>query len=262
MVTEFVVQVLAGVTILILGGLFVVLRRRAKDLTRARFGVAFAVSVSLAAAALAAATLAGFLVADPENDGDPSRSAVFVVARIEGSGVDRRRGFFTPRGYLVAPADALPVGKTVTASWTVDGHDQSRTASVAQLGGCGQEVALLEVSEAPRSVLTIGDSTRLRPGDRVARFVPNDPKSGTVVEVGAAREAGSDCTWLVTTQLNNSQGVRPGDAGAAVLDADGRVVAMIAMNDVAKRQTLSIPIEEIREAFPRAFEEQATEREP
>lgn len=258
MVTEFVVQVLAGVTILILRGLFVVLRRRAKGVARARLGVAFAVSVSLVAAALAAASLAGLLIADPEEDGDSGRPAMFVVARIEGSGVDRRRGFFTPRGYLVAPADALPVGKTVAANWTVDGRDESRMASVAQLGGGGQEVALLEVSEAPRSVLTIGDGTHLRPGDRVARFVPNDPKSGTVVEVGAAREAGSDCTWLVTTQLNNSQDVRPGDAGSAVLDADGRVVAMIAMNDVAKRQTLSIPIEEIREAFPRAFEEQAT----
>ncbi len=253
MVTEFVVQVLAGVTILILASLFVVLRQRAKGVARARLLVALAVVVAL----VGAAWVAAFLIADPEDGGEP-RPMALVVARIEGWGVDRRRGFFTPQGYLVAPAHALPVGKTVTVIWTVGGRDESGTASVAQLGGCGHDVALLEVGEGPRSALPIGDSAGLRPGDAVTRFVPNEPKSGTVVAVGAAREAGSDCTWLVTTQLNNSQDVYPGDAGAPVLDANGEVVAMIARNDVENRHTLSVPIEDIREDFPRAFEELAT----
>jgi hypothetical protein len=43
-----------------------------------------------------------------------------------------------------------------------------------------------------------------------------------------------------------------------VLDSSGRVVAMIAMNDVGRDLTWSIPIEGIREAFPWAVEVQAS----
>ena len=180
-----------------------------------------------------------------------------VVARVEGAGIDRRRGFFTPQGYLVVPAQGLPVGQTVTVSWTADGRGNSGQATVLQVGGCGHDAALLEIGgmTAPRPAIAVGDTSGLRPGDSVTRFVPNEPKPGTVVAVGQAREPGSDCGWLVTTQLNNSQTAFPGDAGAPVLDADGRVVAMIAMNDVEKRLTMSIPIEDIREGFPRAFAE-------
>src|SRR5688500_18178748 len=70
------------------------------------------------------------------------RSLAPIVARVEGSGVDRRRGIFTPQGYLVAPVHALAVGMTVTATWTVADNDKTRTAAIAHLGGCGHAVDL------------------------------------------------------------------------------------------------------------------------
>jgi hypothetical protein len=181
-----------------------------------------------------------------------------IVARIEGSDVGRRRGFFTPQGYLVAPAHALAVGMWVTASWTVHNNDETRTASVAHLGGCGHAVALLTVEGGPRSAHPLGASDILQPGDTVTRFVPGEPKSGSVVEVGATPEPLTGCSLLITTRLNNSDAVRPGDAGAPVLDSSGRVVAMIAMNDTRQGHTWSVPIEGIRDAFPWAFEVQAS----
>ena len=248
MVAEFVVQVVAGVTVMVVGGLSVRLWQRAKGLTPAGPVFALAAGLSLVAVALAVAYLVDLViprVEDPipsvenniagvEDDGTIPDSLAPIVARIEGSGVDRRRGFFTSQGYLVAPAHALAVGMTVTATWPVGNDDETRTTSVAHLGGCGHAVALLEVDGGPRPALPLGASSSLQPGDTVTRFVPAEPKSGSVVEVGGTPEARDGCGLLITTRLNNSSAVRPGDAGAPVLDSSGRVVAMIAMNDVGR----------------------------
>jgi S1-C subfamily serine protease len=272
MVAEFVVQVVAGVTVLVVGGLSVRLWQRAKGLTRAGPVFALAAVTSLVAVALAIAYLVDLVIpgvegpipsvenniAGVEDDVTILDSLAPIVARVEGSGVDRRRGFFTPQGYLVAPAHSLAVGMTVTASWAVGNNDETRTASVAHLGGCGHAVALLNVDGGPRSALPLGTSSSLQPGDTVTRFVPAEPKSGSVVQVGATPESSSGCHLLITTRLNNSGAVRPGDAGAPVLNSSGRVVAMLAMNDVGQGLTWSIPIEGIREAFPWAFEVQAS----
>ena len=272
MAVEFVVQVLAGLMVMAVGGLSVRLWQRAKGVTPAGPVFELAVVVSLIAVALAVAYLVGLVfptVEDPNPSFESNFAAVEddvtnleplapIVARIEGSGVDRRRGFFTPQGYLVAPAHALAVGMSVTASWTVGNNDDSRTASVAHLGGCGHAVALLKVEGGPRSALPLGVSGILQPGDTITRFVPGEPQSGSVIEVGATPEPLTGCSVLITTRLNNSDAVRPGDAGAPVLDSSGRVVAMIVMNDTRQGHSWSIPIEGIREAFPWAFGVQAS----
>jgi hypothetical protein len=251
MVNDFVVQVLAAAAVSVLTSTWVVLRRRAKGLPRPSPALTAGLTVMIIGLAVVVAYLVGVLFVAPQG-GVGSGSPKPVVVRIEGPGIERRRGFLTAQGFLIAPAYGMPVGQEASVSWPNGGGTATAPAEVLRVGGCERAVAVLELENPPASAHAFADAGGLQPGDAVSRLVPKEPEAGTVV--GLRVTGGGGCTWLVTTRLNNSSSTHPGDAGAPVLDANGRMVAMIAMNDPGQGHTLSLPIEHIREVFPWAFE--------
>jgi hypothetical protein len=251
MVNDIFIQVLAGVAVSVITSTWVLLRRRAQGLPRPSPVVAAGLAAMVMGLAAVTAYLVGVLVVAPQG-GAGSGSPKPVVVRIEGPGIERRRGFVTAQGYLIAPAHGMPVGQEASVSWPNGGGTATAPAEVLRVGGCERAVAVLEIEDPPDSAHAFADAGGLQPGDAVSRLVPKEPVAGTVVALRVAN--GGGCTWLVTTRLNNSSMTHPGDAGAPVLDANGRTVAMIAMNDPGQGHTLSLPIEHIREAFPWAFE--------
>jgi hypothetical protein len=251
MVNEILAQVLAGVAVTVLTAAWVALRRRAKGLPRPDPAAAAGLAALAVGLAALTAYLVGVLFVAPQAV-PKAGSPMPVVVRIEGPAIERRRGFFTAQGYLIAPAHGMPMGQEVSVSWPIAGGTATAPAEVLRLGGCERAVAVLEVEDPPSSAHAVGEAGSLQQGDAVSRLVPKEPEAGTVVELRDPDDGG--CAWLVTTRLNNSGSTYPGDAGAPVLDANGRVVAMIARNDPGQGHTLSLPIEHVREAFPWAFE--------
>jgi hypothetical protein len=259
MMNDLFVQVLAGVAVSVLTATWVALRRRAKGLPRPDPALAVGLAAMVIGLAVVTAYLVGVLFVAPRG-GPGSASLAPVVVRIEGPDIARRRGFFTAQGYLIAPAHGMPVGQAASVSWPIPGGTATAPAEVLRLGGCERAVAVLALEDPPASAHAVADAGSLQPGDAVSRLVPKEPVAGTVVELRPS--GGGGCTWLVTTRLNNSRETYPGDAGAPVLDANGRVVAMIARNDPGQGHTLSLPIEHVQDAFPWAFEAPSRAAEP
>jgi hypothetical protein len=113
-------------------------------------------------------------------------------------------------------------------------------------------LALLELEGERVSALKLvtRNAGSLKPGDRVERYLSaTDRSPGTVIGLKNDFSMG-DVRFpaLVTTDLSG-----PGDAGAPVLDNEGRIVAVVIGGQAAGGETYSIPIENIKAAYQDAF---------
>jgi hypothetical protein len=172
----------------------------------------------------------------------PVRSARIQVVRVNfGSGWSR--GFFTSKGYIIAMTGLmLRASDETTVTWSGNDREYNEPAQVVQKNDW---IALLKLKQGllPGEI-PVRNSSSLEVGERVERFISrNDKTPGTVVEVNAR---GMKPIVLVTTKISAR-----GEAGAPVIDSQGRIVAMVLGGPPDK--TESLPIEILKTQFPQAF---------
>ena len=153
----------------------------------------------------------------------------------------RAKGFFTTKGYIVAfVSEGTKVSDELNIVWGAGNE-------IAEVVRVDKMTALLRLKNKgllPQHA-PIRLSNSLQKGEAVERFIgPQDRTPGTVLEVDADGLFG--LTVLVTTKLSFA-----GDAGAPVIDSQGRIVAMVFA--AGRDQTQSLPIERIKLMFPEAF---------
>ncbi len=164
-------------------------------------------------------------------------------------------GFLAHNGYVITVKSENPT--EVTVSWESDNKKQKAQARFEKTGGRkAPQVMLLKLQGAnlPHQVLPVRNSSSLKVGDPVERYLaPHDRTPGKVLEVGGTTKIwgleNSSTTLknaLITTKIS-----AVGEAGAPVVDAEGKVVAMV--YGASRAETVSIPIEDIKIIFPEAF---------
>ena len=172
----------------------------------------------------------------------PERYASIQVVRVS-LGRGWSRGFFTPRGYIIAMVgQLLKASEETTVTWSKDNREYKEIAEVVQVNDW---IALLKLKHGllPGDI-PVRNSTSLRQGERVERFISaTDKTPGSVLELNVK---GMKPNVLVTTKISAA-----GEAGAPVIDSQGRVVAMVLGGSPDK--TESLPIEIIKVRFYQAF---------
>lgn len=173
----------------------------------------------------------------------PERYAPIQVVRVSLGRGSWSRGFFTPKGYIIAMVgQMLKPSEETTVTWSKDNRDYKEIADVVQVNDW---IALLKLKHGllPGDI-PVRNSTSLRQGERVERFISaNDKTPGKVLDFNVK---GMKPNVLVTTKISAA-----GEAGAPVVDSQGRVVAMVLGGSPDK--TESLPIEIIKVRFYEAF---------
>lgn len=183
----------------------------------------------------------------PKNTASPSptqpeRYASIQVVRVNLKG-GWSRGFFTPKGYIVAMVgQILKDSDETTVTWSKDNREYRETAEVVHVNDW---IALLRLKHGllPGDI-PMRNASSLQQGERVDRFInANDKTPGKVLGLNVK---GLKPSVLLTTKISAA-----GEAGAPVIDSQGRVVAMILGGSPDK--TESLPIEIIKVRFYQAF---------
>ncbi len=176
---------------------------------------------------------------------------------LNSSGGLMQHAFFTHDGYLITVPYGLKNLSSVTVQLEIGGTTRQWQAQIVRRGSFALEAVLLKLNERSphQGSLPVRNSTSLNPGEEVERYIaPHDRTPGTVKEVSAERNITIDENNTIITVRNiiiTSQISSPGEAGAPVVDAKGRVVGMVI--GASRTETISIPIEDIRLSFPEAF---------
>jgi len=169
-------------------------------------------------------------------------------------------GFFTRNGYLIA---FVPLEiESVVVTWEREGQVYRARAEIVRRGGllAPDELVLLKVAsrDLPAERVAIRNSSSLQLDERVERYISaTDSTPGMVIASGAEREVtvSSADGNLVQKQLRNvlvtTKISAAGDAGAPVIDGEGRVVAVVW--GASRTETLSIAIEDLKVSFREAF---------
>jgi hypothetical protein len=184
------------------------------------------------------------------------RSAPVRVVRVlmrEGDSLTSH-GFVTPTGRIIIFAPTTD-RQEYFLTWIEAGQRRQGRARVVTQRNDGREVPYLAMLTLVDGKIaapppTTRNAASLRPGDRVERYLsPTDRTPGRVVEYRRDFSMGDGrFPALVTTYLSG-----PGDAGAPVVDEDGRVVAVVVGGRGEGGESYSIPIETIKLAFQDAF---------
>ena len=162
------------------------------------------------------------------------------------------RGFFVRENYLVAFVSEGV--ESVSVAWSrSDGVHEYTNASVVRRHGT---IAILKIDnfDAVIEPVTIRLSTSLQVGDSITRVASaTDMTPGKVLEVNVSRAVCCDATGasitippLVTTRISFG-----GDAGAPVVDSEGRVVGVVHSSSV--NESIIYPIEQIRALMQEIF---------
>ena len=165
-------------------------------------------------------------------------------------------GFLTGDGYIVT-TDFLPDYRGRIAVTPRGGDDRSpRSARFVERSSTAPGTVLLQLegSTRPSDEVRVRLAHSLQVGDTVVRYLSRaDRASGLVREVNAERDIYKSADESITLRdaLVTSDISGPGDSGAPVLDEDGRVVGMVL--GAGQTETISIPIERIKAAYPEAF---------
>jgi S1-C subfamily serine protease len=178
-----------------------------------------------------------------------------VVAQILSGGRGVSRGVFTPRGYVIAMVHGVPDPDNLVVGWEEGGERRQSAAEVVRRGS--GEVLLLRLSGRPLQQyshsLPIRIAATLEPEEHVERYLsPTDRAPGQVKQLFATRDITTGdgqvrlSRLLVTTMIAG-----PGDSGAPVVDAAGRVVGLI--YGASQTETVSLMIEDIKAYFSEAF---------
>ncbi len=176
------------------------------------------------------------------------------VAKVHFNGSGWMHGFHTGKGYIITlTTDNLTQGKTFPISWISINKPSSMTVVVEKKGSLAPSATLLRIQENNWSKYTLKTrvSTSLNEGDKVIRYISDsDSTPGTIKDVGIDTKIGKG---KVRKALITSSILGPGDAGAPVLDENGKVVGMAVASILLKKKSISVPIERIKADFPHAF---------
>lgn len=161
------------------------------------------------------------------------------------------RGFVTPKGFVIATAESANPG--FVASWTDSRGDHQAGVTVHDQAGSvvpvAVELQVLGSAQPPRINFDTRNASTLRKGDPVtAYYGPGRESPGHVEGVGVSEKVagyGRLSGLLLTDRISNGTG------GVPVLDAHGKMVAMIFAEGPGV--TLSVPIEQLFNQFPDAF---------
>ena len=168
-------------------------------------------------------------------------------------------GFLARNGYVITGKFYFENPTEITVIWQSDNKRQEAQARFEKSGVFAPQTMLLKIQRAnlPQQVLPVRNSSSLKVGDSVERYLaPQDKTPGEVLEVGATRKIrlGGTSPIILKNALITTNISAVGDAGAPVLDTEGRVVAMV--YGASRTETVSIPIEDIKISFPEAFSPQ------
>jgi hypothetical protein len=184
----------------------------------------------------------------PDSQGPaPVATSPLQVVRVKFPQGFFAQGFFTSSGYIIAfGSNEVKPSDSVTVTWTSRNGSHKEIADVVNIQTMVALLKLRKTGLLPHSA-PIRLSISLQPNEAVERFIgPGDRTPGRVLEVNAQGKWQGLNGVLVTTKISFA-----GDAGAPVIDAQGRIVAMVLGGSV--KETLSIPIEHIKLLFPEAF---------
>lgn len=219
----------------------------------------FVLNYEIAAAAVADTTSGA---AEPESQAEPQsqsepqpQSQLLETPGLQTvhirNGNALARGFFVRDNYLVAFVSDADVPVEVT--WS--GPEGTKTYAASVLAQ-SKNIAILQISDFDAQIepVAIRLSTSLQVGDAVSRYASaTDITPGTVRAVGETRQVGLDSAGnsvsfsaLITSNISPE-----GDAGAPVIDADGRVVGVVYGRSAT--ETIVFPIEAIRLLLPDIF---------
>jgi S1-C subfamily serine protease len=212
-------------------------------------------AAAAAAAALAvAATLLAYRNYAPREEPGPSANYP-VTAQILASGTAVSKGVFTPRGDVLAMAHGVPDPRRLEVAWEENGVRKTSAATVAKHGLLTGEVVLLRLRDPTqrRFPFPIRIAATLQPGEKVERYLsPSDRAPGKVTKVFAEMQVhGSDGPVRLERLLLTSMIAGPGDSGAPVLDAEGRVVGLVYA--ASQTETVSLMIEDVKASFAEEF---------
>ncbi len=200
-------------------------------------------------------------VTPPATQPEDARRIPVHVVRIHMSAGTQfaSHGFLTPLGKIVAFAPTVDAAFFVV-SWEEGGRRKEGRAKVLvkrKDRGMAPFLALLEPPAALKPQVRrprIRKAGSLSPGERVELYLsPDERTPGKVIEVASKRTIGGGVGGearisraLTTTYISG-----PGDAGGPVLDGEGRLVAVLVGG--GRDQSISIPIEIVKVAFPAGF---------
>jgi hypothetical protein len=171
-----------------------------------------------------------------------------VPVELHGGAGPLQHGFFTPTGMVISTSEAAGAGR-LSVHWREDGKEVQAPARVVDEEG---RLVLLEVGgdTVPEVAFDVGRAISLQRRERIEAYIsPSERPAGHVREVGASREiqdVGTLDDLLVSSPLAG-----PGDSGAPILDARGRLVAVL--YGQSPTEAVSIPIETVRARFQAAF---------
>jgi hypothetical protein len=172
-----------------------------------------------------------------------------VAARVEAGGAVAR-GFFTPKGSLVTVTDVLRDRKEAAVSWA-DGADRQDKAEIVRRGKDVPQASLLKLESVrpPLRTFAVGSTEGLKVGARVERYLgPDARRQGTVIEAGAERRIAGTLVrnLLVTTRISAGD-----EAGAPIVDAEGRLIGMVYAS--SETETYALAIEGLESSFADEF---------
>ena len=177
-------------------------------------------------------------------------SAALKTVQVSVNGQVTAAGTLIPSGLVVTPCHVVGDARDVTfrgaGAW-------NGPATVVERR-CDVDLLLLQPARGP--ILPNGVVVRvagsLAAGDPIERYRgESDRTPGTVISPSTSMSYLGDeqrkMRLLVTTNVASG-----GDSGAAILDAQGRIVGLLVAGDGATR-SLAIPIETVRETFINRF---------
>jgi hypothetical protein len=179
----------------------------------------------------------------------PTRDAVQVVRVLSSDRGLVAHGFFTPEGYIVTLAGAVQGRDEVRVVWRHGEREMRESAQVVRRGAAPESASFLKLKEAGliRLPTPIRLSGSLTVNEAVERFLgSHDRTPGRVLKLRSESGGGGFGGMLVTTKISSG-----GDAGAPVVDEQGRIVAMVVGG--SQTETLSIPVETLKLNFLEAF---------
>jgi hypothetical protein len=192
--------------------------------------------------------------APPEEPAGPNATYP-VTAQILAAGTAVSKGVFTPRGNVLAMAHGVPDPGRLEVAWEDNGARKTSAATLVKRGLLSSEVVLLRLRDPVRGrfPFPVRIAATLQAGESIERYLsPSDRAPGKVTKVFAEMQVhGADGPVRLDRLLLTSMIAGPGDSGAPVLDAEGRVVGLVYA--ASQTQTVSLMIEDVKASFAEEF---------
>jgi S1-C subfamily serine protease len=181
-----------------------------------------------------------------------TKTAVVLLTVEDSVGNDLGTGtgfFASPDGRIITNEHVIKNGAKITATLS----DGSKRAVLGLLALDEQkDIAILQVDGGAVPALTLGDSSRVKPGDEVVVIGSPMGLSGTLTVgiVSAIREHGANREGIQDPEMVRAWGIQitaaisPGSSGSPVMTRSGEVIAVaVGVFNGAQSLNFGVPIE-------------------